>query len=331
MKFKIGYRTLKTAVGTASSIIIAQYAGLEHFTSAGILTILCIQVTKKRSLRASWDRILACVIAMVFSTLFFEILGYHPAVIGVMLLLFIPTVVLAGARDGIVSSSVIILHIFSAGQVTAGLLFNELGIVLIGIGVALIANLYMPSADAKLEEFQKRIDENFKSIFLEIANYLRDGDSSWGGRELPQTAQLINEAKTLAFQDIENHFLREENLYYQYFKIREKQFDIIERVLPAVTSIPLHVKQADMVASFVEMLSQGVNPGNTVLYYLEKLYRLRTEFENMDLPKTREEFEARANLLQFLREMENYLLLKRSFKGLKHGEDMHHKRSKEAN
>jgi uncharacterized membrane protein YgaE (UPF0421/DUF939 family) len=331
MKFKIGYRTLKTAVGTASSIMIAQYAGLEHYTSAGILTILCIQVTKKRSLRASWDRILACLIAMVFSTLFFEGIGYHPAVIGLMLLLFIPTVVLAGARDGIVSSSVIILHIFSAEQVTGGLLLNEVGIILIGIGVALIANLYMPSADAKLEEYQKRIDENFKSIFHEVANYLRSGDSSWGGRELPETAQLINEAKTLAFQDIENHFLREENLYYQYFKIREKQFDIIERVLPAVTSISLHVKQADMIGDFVEMLSQGVHPGNTVLYYLEKLYRLRTQFEKMELPKTREEFEARANLLQFLKEMENYLLLKRSFKGLKHTETMHHNSSPEAN
>lgn len=329
MKFKIGYRTLKTALGTAISIILAQYIGLQNFTSAGILTILCIKVTKKRSLRASWDRILACVIAMAFSTVLFELIGYHPLVIGLLLLFFIPVAVIARAADGIVSSSVIMLHIYSAGQVTPGLLLNELGIVLIGVGVALIMNLYMPSSDDKLEEYQIQIEENFKKIFIEIGLFLRTGDMNWGGEELTETARLLEKAKALAFQDVENHLLRSENLYYQYFKIREKQFDIIERVLPSITSIPHQVKQGEMVAEFVEELSKGIKPGNTVLFYLEKLYRMRTEFVDMDLPKTREEFEVRAALLHFVNEMEQYLLLKRSFKGL-NTEETNRKAMKEA-
>lgn len=321
MKFRIGYRTLKTALGTAISIIIAQYLGFENFVSAGILTILCIQVTKKRSLQASWHRFLACIIAMVFSSVFFEGIMYHPAVIGLLLLFFIPTVVMFKAHEGVVSSSVIILHIFSAGKVTGGLLLNELGIITVGIGVALIMNLYMPSVDNKLKEYQREIEAQFKKIFREIANYLKNHDSDWDGRELTVTAGLIEKAKTLALQDVENHFLRDENLYYQYFKIREKQFEIIERVLPSVTSIPQHVEQAPIVAEFIETLSKGIHPGNTVLFYLEKLMRMKAEFENMELPKTREEFESRAALLHFINEMEQFLLLKRSFKGLNSSKD----------
>jgi uncharacterized membrane protein YgaE (UPF0421/DUF939 family) len=317
MKFKIGYRTIKTAFGTALSIILAQYLGLQNFTSAGILTILCIKVTKKRSLRASWDRILACLIAMLFSSVFFELIGYHPLVIGLMLLVFIPVAVMARAADGIVSSSVIMLHIYSAGQVTLSLLVNELGIVLIGIGIALIMNLYMPSSDAKLEDYQIKIEDNFKKILTEIVVFLRNGESNWGGEELTETVALLEKAKAVALQDVENNLLRNENLYYQYFKIREKQFEIIERVLPSVTSIPHQVEQGRLIAEFVEQLSKAVKPGNTVIYHLEKLYRMRTEFEGMELPKTREEFEARAALLHFMNEMEQYLLLKRSFKGLK--------------
>lgn len=45
--FKIGYRTLKTAIGTTISISIAKLIGLDSFASAGILTILCIKVTRK--------------------------------------------------------------------------------------------------------------------------------------------------------------------------------------------------------------------------------------------------------------------------------------------
>ena len=321
MKFRIGYRTLKTALGTALAIVIAQFFGFENYVSAGILTILCIQVTKKRSLQASWHRFLACIIAMAFSAVFFEGIMYHPVVIGLLLLFFIPTVVMFRAKEGVVSSSVIIMHIYSAGNVTAGLLFNELGIITIGIGVALIMNLYMPSVDYKLEEYQREIEAQFKNIFSEIAKYLRTNDSSWDGRELTETAILIEKAKGLAIQDVENNILRDENLYYQYFKIREKQFEIIERVLPSVTSIPQHVEQANMVAEFVETLSRGIHPGNTVLFYLEKLLRMKTEFENMELPKTREEFEARAALLHFVNEMEQFLLLKRSFKGLNTGKD----------
>jgi uncharacterized membrane protein YgaE (UPF0421/DUF939 family) len=250
---------------------------------------------------------------------------YHPIVIGLLLLFFIPTVVMAGAKEGVVSSSVIIMHIYSAGNVTSSLLLNELGIITIGIGVALIMNFYMPSVDNKLEEYQREIEVLFKKIFSEIAIYIKNNDSSWDGRELTETARLIEKAKALALLDVENNFLRDENLYYQYFRIREKQFEIIERVLPSITSIPRQVEQGTMVAEFVETLSKGINPGNTVLFHLEKLMRMKAEFENMELPKTREEFESRAALLHFVNEMEQFLLLKKSFKGLKTSHSGHEK------
>ncbi|MBN8200399.1 MULTISPECIES: aromatic acid exporter family protein [Bacillaceae] len=330
MKYRIGYRTIKTAVGTSISIMIAQMLQLDNFVSAGILTILCIKVTKKKSLRASWDRFFACLMAMVFSSLFFEGIAYHPLVIGLLLLFFIPAAVMVKASDGIVTSSVIILHIYSAGKVSKELLLNELGIITVGIGVALIANLYMPSLESKLKEYRLEIEDNFKIIFDEIVKYLRTHESSWDGREITETMELIDKAKTLAFRDVENHFRRNDNLYYHYFKMREKQFEIIERVLPSVTSIALPVEQGEMIADFIEELSDHIHPGNTAIQFLEKLYRMRVSFENMELPKTREEFEARAALLHFVKEMEQYLIIKSSFIGLKDRE-MNQDRTAEAN
>ncbi|AND41353.1 MULTISPECIES: aromatic acid exporter family protein [Cytobacillus] len=330
MKYRIGYRTIKTAVGTSISIMIAQMLQLDNFVSAGILTILCIKVTKKKSLRASWDRFFACLMAMVFSSLFFEGIAYHPLVIGLLLLFFIPAAVMLRASDGIVTSSVIILHIYSAGEVSKELLLNELGIITVGIGVALIANLYMPSLESKLKEYRLEIEDNFKIIFDEIVKYLRTHESSWDGREITETMELIDKAKTLAFRDVENHFRRNDNLYYHYFKMREKQFEIIERVLPSVTSIALPVEQGEMIADFIEELSDHIHPGNTAIQFLDKLYRMRVSFENMELPKTREEFEARAALLHFVKEMEQYLIIKSSFKGLKDRE-MNQDRTAEAN
>ncbi|MBM7648109.1 uncharacterized membrane protein YgaE (UPF0421/DUF939 family) [Bacillus ectoiniformans] len=314
--YKIGYRTIKTAIGTALAIMLAQWAGLDNYASAGIIAILCIQNTKKKSLEASWSRFFACIVAMGFSAVFFEGLGYYPIVIGLLLLFFIPTMVSFKATEGIVTSSVIILHIFSAEAVSFALILNELGIITIGIGIALIMNLYMPSVERDLFRLQEDIETNFYKIFQEVILFLREGDHLWDGKEITETSRLIKEGKSLAYKDVENHFLRDESLFYHYFSMREKQFEIIERLLTVVTSISHQVEQAHIIADFMEDLSKHIHPGNTAMLFLKKLYDMKVDIENMELPTSREEFEARAALFQFVQEMERYLQIKSSFRGL---------------
>ncbi|MEW9500345.1 aromatic acid exporter family protein [Jeotgalibacillus marinus] len=313
--FRIGYRTLKTAVGTAIAIILAQAIGLDNYASAGIITILCIQNTKRKSVRVSWSRLVACLIAIGFSFVFFEGIGYSPFVIGLLLLLFIPTTVMLNVKEGIVTSSVIVLHIFIAQEITVSSAFNELAIIIIGVGIALVMNVYMPSVESKLVQFQVEIEENFRRIFLHMAHFLREGDSGWDGIEITHIEKLIKEAKTLAYQDVENHFMRNENHYYLYFTMRQSQFELIERMLPLISSLSTTVEQREMIAGFVEELSDHIHSGNTAILYLTKLYDMKLEFEEMPMPKSRDEFETRAALFQFTREMEVYLQLKQSFRG----------------
>ncbi|MFT4415667.1 aromatic acid exporter family protein [Fredinandcohnia humi] len=314
--FKIGYRTLKTALGTTISISLAKLFELDSFASAGILTILCIKVTRKKSLQSSWERFVACVIGILFSSIFFEGIGYHPISIGILLIFFIPTLVAVRAKDGIVTSTVIILHIFSAGNVTIALIINELGLIIIGIGVALLANLYMPSVDKQLKAYQQEIEEKFGNILTEMVHYLRTGESIWEGKEITDLAELLKKAKSIALRDVENNILRDDNQYYTYFNMREKQFEILQRMLPIITSITHSVDQGKMVANFLEEVSQSIHPGNTARKFLHKLEEMRKEFREMPLPKTREEFETRAALFQFIKEMEEYLIIKSLFKGI---------------
>ena len=136
---------------------------------------------------------------MPFSALFFEGLGYQPLVIGLILLFFIPFIVMLKAKDGVVTSSVIILHIFSAHHISIPIFLNELGVIVTGIGVALIMNLYMPSVDKQMDNYQEKIEENFKRIFFEMIRYLRTGDSDWDGREITETARIIRKRKRSLF------------------------------------------------------------------------------------------------------------------------------------
>ena len=315
-KFSIGYRTLKTAVGAAIAIAIAQFFDLQFYTAAGILTILSVQPTKKKSLHAVYTRVVASIIGMILAYIFFEIFGYYAIVLGIMLLFFIPTIVSLGVSEGFVSSAVIMMHIYSQANFTVDLLYNELALMAIGYSAGLVVNMYMPDIQAELDWYRRELESLYAKIFSEIAKYLKEGDMLWDGYELVKAVEILNKAKALAFQDVENHLTRKENLYYVYFDMREQQLEIIERVLPKITALPVIVQQSNLVAVFMEELSENVHSGNTASHFREKLVEVKEEFAKMPLPNDHQTFLAMAALYQFIEEMDAYLAIKQSFKGM---------------
>ncbi|MDQ0299556.1 uncharacterized membrane protein YgaE (UPF0421/DUF939 family) [Salibacterium salarium] len=313
-KWRIGYRTLKTAIGAALSIFIAQLLQLDFYVSAGIITVLCISVTKKESVRASWERIVACLVGLIYGSIVYELIGYHPISIALLFLLFIPTAVGIGAKRGVVTSVVIMLHLYTTEGVSVEVLLNEVLLIFIGVGVALVMNMYMPSNEKDLTWKQVRLEDCFRSIWKEFASYLRFGDNTWDGKEIADAAAFIEEGKEMALKNVDNHFLRNDDYFYHYFKMREKQFAVIKSILPFISTLDRTLIQGEKMASFMEELSQAVSPGNTSAYFLVRLNELRNELKQMELPQTREEFEVRSSLFYILHELEEYLLTKKKFK-----------------
>ncbi|WP_374989402.1 aromatic acid exporter family protein (plasmid) [Priestia megaterium] len=314
MKYKIGLRTLKTGVAVSLAIMVAQFCHLNFFVSSAIITILCVQNSKKKSLRSAMARFIACMLAIPFSYAFFEGIAYAPLVIGLLLLFFIPLTVILKVNEGVVTSTVIILHIYSTERTTWEIILNEVGLIIIGIGAALLVNVYMPSVDKKLKAYQEKIEKDFKLILIEIVQYLRTNEKNWKESEIKDVLKLIKIAKGLAFRDIENHFGQIERYYLDYFSIREKQLEIIERLLTNLILIQPMLKQRYVIADFIEELSLCIHPGNTTQLFLNKLKVLKEEYKKMPMPKTWEAFETKAQLYQLTQEMEHYLLIKSSLK-----------------
>lgn len=314
-RYSIGYRTMKTALGVAIAITLAQWLQLDYYVSAGILTILCIQPTKKKSIRAAFSRFIASSIGIVYAFIFFEGIAYHPVMLGLLIVLFIPLLVTLRFQDGFVSSSVILLHLYDAKNLDFDLLTNELILMLVGFGTALVVNMYMPSIEKKLDNYRNEIENLYAAIFRETVIYLRNGESGWSGQELMDARKLLEKAKALAYQDVENHITRHENKYYHYFEMREQQLEIIERILPKITALPVIVDQTDLVADFLEDLAEHVHSGNTAYRYISKLDIVKENFAALPLPNSHEKFLAMAELYQVIQEMETYLEIKQSYKG----------------
>lgn len=311
--FPIGYRTLKTAIGAAISVGISEALQLHFYSAAPILTILSISVTRKGSLRLSWQRLIACLVGLFLSAIFFELIGYFSITLGLILLVYIPLAVRLKIKDGIVQGVIIILHLYTLKTVSFAVIWNEFLLIVIGIGVGLIMNLYMPSRDKEIAELQAKIEKNFQTILREYAEYLRNPQRTWDGKELTETGELLTKAKGLALIRLDNQLKRNEDESYRYFRMREKQFDILMRILPYVSALDEPVSQGYKLAEFLQSLSEAVGPQNTTHVFLKKLDEMEEHFKKSELPKTRKEFEIRASLFYIMRELERYLLTKEAY------------------
>nr|WP_275585047.1 hypothetical protein [Peribacillus deserti] len=171
----------------------------------------------------------------------------------------------------------------------------------------------MPSVEKGLRNKSAETEEYFKLIFLQLARFIRKKERVWNDESVVKSHQAIREGKELARRSAENSFFRKENYYQDYFNMREQQYDIIQRVIPIILHLPSTFEQHVMAAELMEEIGLSINEDNPATELLHSLRTLRSTFEKMDLPKTREEFETRAALLVFINEIERFLQIKSLF------------------
>lgn len=304
---KIGFRTIKTAIGVSISVLLAQTLNLQYFSAAGILTLLCIQKSRKKSAQAAISRFFACISGLLFSSVLFQAIGYHPYAFFVLLLFFIPFCVHFRIHEGIASSSVIVMHVYMHRKLEASFFLNEFFVVVIGLGVALLINWYMPSIDKELNRCKEEVDRLIAAILKEIAVYLKEGSTRWDGKELLQLSDVLRKAKSLVLLDEENNLLRKENSYYHYFENKREQYDILERTLPLISRNFGQLEQGNRIGDFVELLSANLHNRDNTANFREMLLGIREYHKLLPLPETRDEFENRANLYAMANELERFI------------------------
>lgn len=310
----MGYRTIKTAIGAGLAIWIASILDLEFASFAAIIVIMCIENTKKKTLYSIQKKFLASLLSLILGSLCFELLGYHPIVLTLFILLLVPILVKGRIQEGLVTSIVVILHIYTVKEANLENLLNELYIIFIGIGIALLVNSIMPSFKKEIEKYKTEIENKFSVILYEFSAFLKNSERNWDGKELVEVENILHQAKNIVIQEVENHLLREENKDYYYLEMREDQLKILKQmavILSIVSSSKLHVKQRGMLAHIFLNISQHVDSGDTTIA-LKQLEEYEESILETELPKTREEFEVRANLFYLNFEIKNYLIIKKN-------------------
>ncbi|MCR1971561.1 aromatic acid exporter family protein [Clostridium cochlearium] len=311
----IGYRTLKTAIGSALAIIIAKWFGLQYATAAGIITILSVGKTRKKSIKIMLKRIISTLLALLISLVLFNIFGFKEIVFGAFLLIFIPLAVKFNVEEGIVVSSVLVTHLLTEKSTSLFWIINEIALMLVGVIVALIVNLYMPNTEDKIKEYQMYIEEHMKEILLKMSFTMKDGKKCFVNNVLLEELEnVLDKGRKLTYINLNNNIIQEDKYYVRYMNMRKNQVESIKYMLNHFKEDFSRYEQALIMANFIEKVANSIYENNTAENLLEDLDKLREDFRKMELPKTREEFEIRASLFQFLNDMEQFLRIKNDFR-----------------
>ncbi|MDZ5001484.1 aromatic acid exporter family protein, partial [Clostridium perfringens] len=108
----------------------------------------------------------------VLSVLIYGFIGQNPLTFGLFLLIFIPFTSNFNISEGMVPAVVLSTHLLVSNSINQYWIINELLIMIIGIGVASIANIFMPSLHLKFNEDKEYIEKGYSVIMSKMSKSL---------------------------------------------------------------------------------------------------------------------------------------------------------------
>lgn len=305
-------KALKIALGCCAAIFLARMIGLQNSASAGIITLLSIQDTRRETFRLAGKRLLGFLLALGLSFLVFSLLRWGVLAFGIFLLLFTFLSYSLSLQEGLSTCAVLVSHIWSAGAFTLPLCLNEVFLLLIGAGMGIVANSYMQDVIGLIRRDQSVIDHAVRDILLSLADQLRDRPAR-PHMDFDQLEALLEEAHGRAKYHLNNALRRDTAYYAEYVELRQDQCALLRNMREAVFAARFRPPQAADTAALLEHVAGSLHRLDNADLLLEEVEAARASFRASPLPASREEFEARALLYQTVRDLSYILKAKKRF------------------
>ena len=309
MKLKIA----KVIVSAFVALLVAQALNLSTPSAAAIIAILSVMDTKKVSLAATGQRLAAAVLALVIGMGLFAVFGFDVMSFGLYLLCYIPLAYLLKVDIGVAPSTVLVIHLWTQQRLTFELFVNELLLVTIGAGVAILLNWYMPSYRQEIERVREEIEDKMREVLLKMSGFLTIGNGKNDGEVLQLLKEKLSEAREYVRLEAENHLTKEVTYDYQYFEMRRDQSKLLEIMATNLNEFRWDGEEMAILSEMFKQTAQQLAEQNTASQLIDDIEELLEQFRERPLPQTRREFEKRAQLYQLLRDLKRFVQLKVDF------------------
>lgn len=308
------YNSLKLTIGIMVAIIIASVIGLQYATTAGVIALLSILNTRKQTYITGIKRIGSFMVAIIISAVLFTIWGHTLYMLALFLIIFIPVNSLLKTTEGLSISIVLISHIYTIQMINITVVINEVLLLLIGIAVAWLLNFHVPNIESHINKSQLETERLMKMAFHKFHRQLLNYCS------ISEHPEIISDlGKEIEFglnKSIEynNNYLLKDNSYYiKYFQMRHEQYLLLSQIEKHFNQVFFSAKQSEELSQLTLHIEENLSECNDGKIKLDAANKLMVEYKNSQLPKTREEFENRAVLYQYLTDLIRFIEIKSSF------------------
>lgn len=312
-------KVFKFSIGSFISIIIAQYFSLNFVSSAGIITILTIQDTKKDTLLLGVKRILSFSISILLASLLFSIFGIHSLTFAIFILLLFPISYFFHWKETVSVNAVIATHFLTEQRISVSLIGNELGLLFIGTTIAILLNTYMPNNNKQIKQYLFEIEQTKSNILLSFTRFLSEPsiDLSKFEEDVSLSFHTLNQKLEDTMQksklNIGNTFYEHSSYFITYLEMLKGQYTILVHFYHALTRLTFLPPQAESIAQLLEETAKTIYSKKDTAFLINHLTHLLETMKREPLPVDRKEFENRAILYHLLLELAVFISLKQEF------------------
>lgn len=310
---------VKIAVGSALAIYIAEAMHLEFAVSAGTVTLLSLLGTKRETVRVSAIRIVTFFLTSLLAVLLIPWMHSEWVAFGIVIFIVALLSVIMGWKASLSVNGVIAAHYMMKMDFSIGFIYNEFMLVLIGVIIALVLNLFQMNKNRRKDiiEDMRYVERTLQGILREMAAYLRGeqlkplGVSVW--EEICTLEKKLREFMEEAMEYQNNNFAAHHDYYLYYFEMRLGQCHMLDSLHAEMKKIRTVPKQAKVVADYMDYLAEYVLEKNVPDAQMERLQGIFEDMKKEEMPESQEEFESRALLYHIMMDIEEFLNYKISF------------------
>lgn len=308
--------SIKIGVGTCAAIYIAQLMDLEYPVSIGTVTLLTLMETRWETLKLSLNRLITLFMTLVLSWLIFWHIHNVPLSYGMVLGLVVLLAENFGWRTTVSVNALVVSHLIMLDDFSIEAIRNEFWLVMIGIIIAIILNLFNLTLTHKRQIMAniRYTEKQLRMIMEELAGYLSGQEMSqsvWD--DICDLEKQIEEFIKDADEYRQNTFRSHPEYYMNYFEMRNEQCRILNNLHYEMKKIRSMPKQAEVVSEYLKYLMDYVTETNIPDPQIEKLKGIFADMRKEELPETVEEFENRAMLYHILMDIEDFLFYNERF------------------
>lgn len=317
---------IQIAFAFVLSIFIANTLELINPITAGVITLLSIQMTRKQTLVQAIKRVVGFFIMLFVSVLIFSTLGHSLISFGLFVLIYALICSRLNLSIGLTPNVVMASHIYLENTIQISFLLNETYIYLLGVLVAIIVNLTIPYTVKRDKIDRLKLDNYIKNMLMYISNLLNEKyliDDSRNDKEIYQLYiqkqitninSFIENYEIDLLKNLENNLLKSEFYDIEYLYLRQRQFEILTRIYENTKRMDKKYLQTQKISEFIQDIHDQYDEDNTVKSLIDDANNMREYFEKEKLPSTRAEFENRAILFVILEDLTVFLREKYKFK-----------------